>query len=261
VGPGAACEALSSDGPELAELLAGVGGTGPVARAIGEADLVVAFTRSAPLLDALSARARRLVSQDPAPPPGGPHAARWLARALEPVVGEGAGESDAGILSFTEAERAEAREHMRDLPERFVAIHPGSGSPSKNWPLARFVGAARALAAGSPWLFVAGPAERDAEAPADAVVVREWPLRRLGASLGQAGLFLGNDAGISHLAAAAGAPTLALFGPTDPAVWAPVGPRAATLRAPSGALDDLDLEPVLRAARALRSAESGLPSG
>jgi hypothetical protein len=261
VGPGAACEALPSDGPELAQLLAGTGGTGPVARAIGEADLVVAFTRSAPLLDALSARARRLLSQDPAPPLAGPHAARWLARALEPVVGEGAGGSDAGILSFTDAERAEAREHMRDLPERFVAIHPGSGSPSKNWPLARFVAAARALAEGSPWLFVAGPAEPDVEAPADAVVARDWPLRRLGAALGRAGLFLGNDAGVSHLAAAAGAPTLALFGPTDPALWAPVGPRTETLRAPTAALGDLDLEPVLAAARALRSAESGLPSG
>ena len=61
-------------------------------------------------------------------------------------------------------------------------------------------------------------------------------MRTLGAALSRAGLFLGNDSGASHLAAASGAPTLALFGPTDPALWAPVGPSVATLRAPRGVL-------------------------
>ncbi len=97
--------------------------------------------------------------------------------------------------------------------------------------------------------------------PADAVLARDWPLRLLGAALARAGVFLGNDAGVSHLAAAVGAPTLALFGPTDPALWAPVGPRVKTLRAPGGSLVDLELEAVLAAARALRSAASGPPSG
>ena len=72
----------------------------------------------------------------------------------------------------------------------------------------------------------------------------------LGAALARAGLFLGNDAGVSHLAAATGAPTLALFGPTDPALWAPVGPRVATLRAPSASLAALDLEAVVAAGAA-----------
>ena len=145
-------------------------------------------------------------------------------------------------------------------------MHPGSGSTAKNWPLARFVEAARALAAGRPWLLVAGPAERELTPPPDAVLAREWPLRRLGAALAGARLFLGNDAGVSHLAAAAGAPTLALFGPTDPALWAPVGPCVRTLRSPDGSLAALGVDAVLAAARSLerkrlRSAASGPPSG
>jgi ADP-heptose:LPS heptosyltransferase len=60
---------------------------------------------------------------------------------------------------------------------------------------------------------------------------------------------VGNDSGISHLAAAWGAPVLALFGPTDPAQWAPVGPRVRVLRAGDGRMESLELEDVVRAAR------------
>jgi hypothetical protein len=97
-------------------------------------------------------------------------------------------------------------------------------------------------------------------APPGSILAREWPLRVLAAVLARAGLFLGNDAGITHLAAAAGAPTLALYGPTDPALWAPVGPRVLTLRAPGGSLAKLDLDDVVSAGVRFRSAASGAPS-
>ena len=106
-----------------------------------------------------------------------------------------------------------------------------------------------------------GPAEAALLPPEGAILAREWPLRTLAAALSRAGLFVGNDAGVSHLAAAAGAPTLALFGPTDPALWAPVGPRAVVLRAPDGSLDGLAVADVVAAARRLRSAAGGPPSG
>ena len=89
--------------------------------------------------------------------------------------------------------------------------------------------------------------------PDGAVLAREWPLRVLGAALARAGLFLGNDSGASHLAAASGAPTLALFGPTDSAVWAPLGRTVATLRAASHELTDLAVDEVVAAAEATRS--------
>jgi ADP-heptose:LPS heptosyltransferase len=224
-----------------------------------QTDAVVAFTRSEPLLEALAARARRLVAHDPTPHPEGPHASVWLAKGLEPLGVVAAG--DPAPLVFTDAEQRAAAADARPLPAGFLAIHPGSGSPAKNWPLDRFVAVARQLAAGRPWLLAAGPAEPALPPVAGAHVVRDWPLRRLGALLSRAGLFLGNDAGISHLAAATGAPSLALHGPTDPALWAPVGPSVVALRPPSHDLNDLTTDAVVEAARALRSAASGPPSG
>ena len=53
-------------------------------------------------------------------------------------------------------------------------------------------------------------------------------LEELAGVLASASLYLGNDSGVTHLAAAVGAPTIAVFGPTDPVIWAPVGPRVIT---------------------------------
>ena len=59
------------------------------------------------------------------------------------------------------------------------------------------------------------------------------PLARVARVLCRCRLYMGNDSGMTHLAAAVGEPNvLALFGPTDPRVWAPLGPRLRTLRAP-----------------------------
>jgi heptosyltransferase-2 len=245
----------------MAALLAGStpAPTGPVGAALREADAVLAFTRSAAVLSALEPLVRRLVPWDPAPPSEGPHASVWLARALE-GLGLGAS-SEPPPLAFTDAERGEAERRTAALPPGFVAVHPGSGSPAKNWPADRFARVASALAAGAPWLLVHGPAEEGWAAPDGVVLAREWPLRVLGAALGRAGLFLGNDSGASHLAAAAGAPTLAVFGPTDPALWAPVGRAVSVRRAPSGVVADVAVDVVVAAARALRSAASGPPSG
>lgn len=265
-GPGEVDEALASDGAELATALAEGLADGPVARAVGEADVVVAFSRSAPMLRLLEARARALVVRDPSPPASGPHAARWLAAAVAPVVARASLDHEQAAsraLEFTEAERREAAGLTRELPAGFLALHPGSGSPAKSWPRERFFEVARRLSGAGPWLLVAGPAERDIAPPPGALLASEWPPRVLGAALARAGLFLGNDSGVSHLAAAAGAPTLALFGPTDPALWAPVGPRVAVQRAraePPSMLA-LEVEDVVAAAARLRSAASGPPSG
>jgi heptosyltransferase-3 len=83
-------------------------------------------------------------------------------------------------------------------------------------------------------------------------VAHELPLRILGAVLARAGLFVGNDSGVSHLAAAAGAPTLSLFGPTAPEVWSPLGPRVVTLRAPGGAMSEISVDEVAAKAAVLR---------
>jgi ADP-heptose:LPS heptosyltransferase len=61
-------------------------------------------------------------------------------------------------------------------------------------------------------------------------IVKNWRLGKLAALMTKSSLYLGNDSGISHLAAACGTPTVALFGPTDPHIWAPLGPRVKIIR-------------------------------
>jgi heptosyltransferase III len=116
----------------------------------------------------------------------------------------------------------------------FAVIHPFSGSPRKNWPLERFRALAQRL--GMPIRWCAGPEEELEDA------VRIDNLYELACWLATARLYIGNDSGITHLAAAVGIPVVAIFGPTDPAVWAPRGDR---VRVVSGNLGDISVEQVL----------------
>ena len=196
-----------------------------------------------------------MLARSPVPPPDR-HAADWLSGALD----------DAGLppahppeptLLFTDEEHAAARPWLDRLPERFVAVHSGSGSARKNWPRARFADAAHALAGGAPILWIEGPAEPPTEPPSldipTWVRARSLPLRTLAAVLARTGIYLGNDSGVSHLAAAAGAPTIAIFGPTQPAQWSPLGPAVRAIRADGGRLEDVRVADVLSAADRLRA--------
>jgi len=109
--------------------------------------------------------------------------------------------------------------------ERFAVIHPFSGSARKNWPLAKFRALASRLERAMPVHWCAGP-----EDPPLAGAVRIADLYELACWLARAQLYVGNDSGITHLAAAVGTPVLALFGPTDPDVWAPRGANIRVAR-------------------------------
>ncbi len=126
-------------------------------------------------------------------------------------------------------------------------IHPGSGSPAKNWPLERFVDLSRELRQGGHRVvWILGPAEGGIPSPGSEFEVLDRPsLGALAATLSQARVFVGNDSGVSHLAAAVGAPTVAIFGPTSDVVFRPDGPRVATARSASGALESLGVDRVL----------------
>jgi ADP-heptose:LPS heptosyltransferase len=147
-----------------------------------------------------------------------------------------------------------------DKPPRYgdcIVLHPGSGSPRKNWPPERFADLATELgrATGVEPLILVGPAEdglveivtRRVRVPYR--LLREPPLVELADLLAGCALYVGNDSGLSHLAGLCGAPTLALFGPTEPTLWRPLGPRVEVLRAEP--LEALDLEAVLRTALAI----------
>lgn len=115
-----------------------------------------------------------------------------------------------------------------------LLLHAGSGGRQKLWGVQRFAQLARELArAGLKPVVLEGPAD---EAPAGelasmlgAPVTRCESMLELAREVAGSALFAGNDSGPAHLAAALGVPTVAIFGPTDPAVWAPCGPRVAAL--------------------------------
>lgn len=110
------------------------------------------------------------------------------------------------------------RESIRPrTPGDFAVIHPFASSPQKRWPLEKYEEVARGL--GMPVRWCAGPAETLPGA------IRIADLYELGCWLATARVYIGNDSGISHLAAYVGTPAIVLFGPTDPAVWAPRGSR------------------------------------
>lgn len=122
-------------------------------------------------------------------------------------------------------------------PRGTVVIHPFSGSARKNWPLPLFKDLAARLPYPVEW--TAGPEE---DLPG---AVRFANLAELARWLSGASLYIGNDAGITHLAAAVGTPTVALFGETEPRVWAPRGSHVRVLRC--NPLAGLDVDAVLAA--------------
>ncbi|MDQ6759680.1 MAG: glycosyltransferase family 9 protein [Acidobacteriota bacterium] len=123
---------------------------------------------------------------------------------------------------------------------KFAAIHPFSGSHKKNWPIHYYRELAARLPLPVSWC--AGPEEQLPD------TVRMDDLYELGRWLSSARVYIGNDSGITHLAAASGAPVVAIFGPSDPAVWAPRGGR---VRIVSGTLENITVEEVLNAVSTL----------
>jgi len=115
--------------------------------------------------------------------------------------------------------------------EERVILHPGSGSPKKNAPLELFKELYRLLEAkGLKPLFVLGEAEYDLKGELNNFETYEVEnLLKFARLLKGAKLFVGNDSGFTHLAGYLGVKTVALFGPTDPLVWKPLGPQVKVL--------------------------------
>lgn len=132
-----------------------------------------------------------------------------------------------------------------DKSTRAIAIHPGSGGIAKCWPISHFAHVITELwQQRIPVLLLAGPAEQERlqillqllPAPPQPTLLRllvEQPLLTVAQKLRQCRSYLGNDSGLTHLAALLGVPTLALFGPSDPRIWQPLGPNVTILHNPS----------------------------
>lgn len=253
-GPGDVAEALPWESARFAGLLTDGGlEDGAAAERLRGYDAAIVYSRNAVLARNLGRLVPIILQHDPAPPSGGSHAAEWLHSCL-PALGIRTAEVGVPVLTPSDDDRRAAESIGGELPPGFLAIHPGSGSPAKNWPAARFADLVRSRR-GTRWLLVRGPADDAAAAVLETVpgacVARELPFRVLAALLARAGAYVGNDSGITHLAAAAGAPTVALFGATDPRLWAPVGPRVEVVTG-GGTMEGIPVEEVAVALDRLR---------
>lgn len=179
------------------------------------------------------------------------HAAQQLAHPLQSLALFL--EDAAATIHPTPRDHLIAERFLEGHTGPFIAVHPGSGSPRKNWPLASWIELCKRLLdhrCNRQLLLVGGEAdhailhELHAAIGDRAFLAQDLALPHLGAVLAKCDLFLGHDSGISHLAAAAGVPCVLLFGPTDPAFWAPANPRVKVLRAPEEDLTRLVVDTV-----------------
>lgn len=151
--------------------------------------------------------------------------------------------------------QAFARECWREGTAR-LAVHPGAGKVQNIWPPERFAEVVNQLAARRSVSLVVIEGPRDAmtvdafqrACKVTGTVVRGHSISDVAALLQRADLVICNDTGVMHVACAAGARVLSIFGPTDPVRWAPLSPGLTIVRAPNGELAALSADEV--AARA-----------
>jgi heptosyltransferase III len=117
----------------------------------------------------------------------------------------------------------------------YAAIHPMASEPAKTWPAERFLALAAHLerALDLEPVFIAGPGD-DAAPFRRHRVLQGAPLAEVKRLLRGAALFVGNDSGPAHMAAAFGLPVVVLFGPSDVEVWRPWKTASEVLRSPGG---------------------------
>jgi len=197
--------------------------------AVNACEAILAITRFSPLLSGISNRFKKpIYILSPRPEPGEPiHVSRHLLLSCirSGLLGHGAHLPPVDTVS--------------DLPSRrqtrIVWIHPGAGSPKKQGPLHLFIETAALLRkTGMDPAFLLGPAEAClkpalAERATAFRTVEVSTLEALTEAPQRGRALIGNDSGVSHLAAHLGLPTVALFGPTDPIQWKPLGPRVRVI--------------------------------
>jgi ADP-heptose:LPS heptosyltransferase len=198
-----------------------------------------------------SAGVQRVIRGSPTMGPG-MHAVYQLASVLEPL---GLGLRDPVPRLKIATDR---------IQKRLLGFHPGSGSVAKNWPLGHWNDFIEKIASRFEGLLLIG-GEADDEViqavrlrwrgPPFESVVRQnlWDLAR---ALARCTIFVGHDTGVAHLAAAVRTPTVALFGPTNPDIWRPLGSHVKVVRGNEGPMDSISVATVLEAVHALENLDN-----
>ncbi len=226
-----------------------------LAKYFAEFDLIMSYLYDPDSIfeDNLQRSGTRKIARGPDKIDNRSHAARQLA---QPINELGVSISDFAPKLYPSSEdRHRAREFLAGLAAPIVAFHPGSGSEKKNWPLQNWIELGNDFlrnSAGS-LLIVSGEADEHQTQQLESVwqnprvrFAKHLSFPDLAAVLEET-ICVGHDSGISHLAAAAGATCILLFGSTDPAIWAPLNDNARVIHAPDGDLRRLDVD-LVRAA-------------
>ena len=184
----------------------------------------------------LSRGAGKLLSLRSIPPD------EWVPRGLFRVIESVAAIPFRGELPFIRP----GRPPPLDVRDPFVVFHVGSGSKEKNWPPESFASLVEAAEGAGYRVFLPeGEADRESvrkvlSLTGEKAEVVNLALTDLAALLAQASFFVGNDSGITHIAGQVGVHTVAVFGPTDPARWKPLGPRVRAVGGRDGSFPSLE---------------------
>ncbi len=171
------------------------------------------------------------------------------------------------VMTLTAQDKLLARNFLRQHSigdnEVVVAIHPGAGKQQNRWPVEQFAELATALHRQFAVRLIVtwGPKEKDLgldlrrRLPFEPIVVHGLSLRQLAALLSQTDVFVCNDTGVMHLAAAVSTPLVAIFGPTDPNEWKPIGKKFIALRGEKQRCENIDVQQVLQTIQSLLGAK------
>ncbi len=200
----------------------------------------------------------RLICIPPFPSPGKHQAEHLCERLVDSLSIRRDGQSLKGPIALNVREdvvrRYDQWKNENNLASSgAVVIHPGSGSEKKNWPEKKFAELISALEKriASDILLVEGPAESGkcsriaGLAGSNPVILQHVPTTFLYCLLRESRAYVGNDSGISHLAAASGCESMVLFGPTRPEEWAPAGKNVRVLEWNPEAPTNLDAADIL----------------
>ncbi|MDZ7292036.1 MAG: glycosyltransferase family 9 protein [candidate division KSB1 bacterium] len=167
------------------------------------------------------------------------------------------------VMTLTTQEQLFARNFLRQhgLAENdvVVALHPGAGKTQNRWPVEKFAEMAVTLHRrfAVRLILTWGPKEKDLGSDLrkrltfDPIVLQDLSLRQLAALLAHIDVFVCNDTGVMHLAAAVGTPLVAIFGPTDPNEWKPIGKKFIAVRGEKQRCDTVSVQQVLQAIHSL----------
>ena len=216
--------AHSIDAREVGELFSDKAGN--ARRFFGEFDRIYSFFASddARFRARLAAATDADVSFHPFRPGGDGHVSAGYLRA----IGEDASPIDARLEPTSDDLATASRVLVESECDgsNLIVIFPGSGSAAKNWPTDKFAALASMLTHRASVAVILGPAETSIEPifrEAGVTVLKDLDLPMVAAIARIATAFVGNDSGVSHLAAAVGTSGVVIFGPTDPARWRPLG--------------------------------------